>query len=207
MNTRSCCWTRSRSFILLFVALTLTLGPVGCSKMPRNHWWQFWRPKAAQSELGSGTVLPPPPGSLDSGLGISSVLPPPPVSADTLEPNRPKAGNAAQVAELRSVFFDYDSDQLTPTAQATLDQNLQWLQSNANTEIQIGGHCDARGSTEYNLALGERRAKSVMAYLVNKGIQAQRLHTISYGEENPAVPGDGEDAYSKNRRAEFLVYY
>lgn len=207
MNTRSCCWTRSKSFILLFVALTLTLGPVGCSKQPRNHWWQFWRPKAQQSMVDSGTILPPPPGALDGSSGITSTLPPPPVSGDTLEPNRPKAGNTAQVAELQTVYFDYDSDQLTPQTQAMLDQNLTWLQANANTEIQLGGHCDARGSTEYNLALGDRRAKSVMAYLVNKGIAAQRLHTISYGKENPAVPGDNEAAYAKNRRVEFLVYY
>lgn len=206
MNTRSCCWTRSQSFILLFVALALTLGPVGCSKLPRNHWWQLWRSKA-EPTLINGTVLPPPPGSLDGSAGTSSILPPPPVTGEGLTPNRPLAGNTAQVAELRTVYFDYDSDQLTPQTQATLDQNLQWLQSNANTEIQLGGHCDARGSTEYNLALGDRRAKSVMAYLVNKGVSAQRLHTISYGKENPAVAGDTEEAYAKNRRVEFLVYY
>lgn len=205
MNTRSS-WTRSQSLMLLIVALTLTLGPVGCSKLPRNHWWQFWRSKAERT-LNDGTILPPPPGSLDSAGGSSTMLPPPPVTGEGLTPNRPLAGSATQISELRIAYFDYDSDQLTPTAQATLDQNLSWLQSNANTEIQLGGHCDARGSTEYNLALGDRRAKSVMAYLVNKGIPAQRLHTISYGKENPAVAGDSEDAYAKNRRVEFLVYY
>ncbi|MEN6624930.1 MAG: peptidoglycan-associated lipoprotein Pal [Candidatus Sumerlaeia bacterium] len=204
MITRSS-WTRSSSFTLLVVMLVLTLGPVGCSSLPRKHWWQFWRKSPTETSITADKMVLPPPPDAAGGLGSGSTLPAP--DASQLAANRPIGGQTATVPELRTAYFDYDSDQLTAEAQAVLDGNLAWLQSNSSSEIQLGGHCDARGSTEYNLNLGERRAKSVMAYLVGKGVSANRLHTISYGEENPAVPGDSEEAYAKNRRVEFLVYY
>jgi peptidoglycan-associated lipoprotein len=85
-----------------------------------------------------------------------------------------------------------------------LEGNAAWIKSNAKTTVQIEGHCDSRGTIEYNLALGERRAQAVKNYLVGLGVAADRLNVISYGEEKPLVPGDSEEAWTKNRRANFL---
>ncbi len=99
------------------------------------------------------------------------------------------------------VFFGYDRYDLSTEARNTLENQAGWLQQNANVRITIEGHADERGTREYNLALGERRANSVKNYLVALGIDASRLNVISYGKERPAVPGSNETAWSQNRRA------
>lgn len=104
---------------------------------------------------------------------------------------------------LETVYFDYDSFTLQPEARQALERTAAWLQANSSVKVTIEGHCDERGSDEYNLALGERRAIAVKNYLTTLGIVAERLITISYGEEQPAVDGQNESAWSKNRRAEF----
>lgn len=98
------------------------------------------------------------------------------------------------------VFFDYDSYQLSPEARQTLTRQVAWLKQYGNWRITVEGHADERGTREYNLALGERRASSVRAFLVSQGIPANRVATISYGKERPAVSGSTEQAYSQNRR-------
>jgi peptidoglycan-associated lipoprotein len=98
------------------------------------------------------------------------------------------------------VFFGYDKYDLTPEAQATLQKQAVWLKSYPQATVVIEGHCDERGTREYNLALGERRAASVANYLVALGIDANRIQTISYGKERPAVDGHDETAWSQNRR-------
>jgi peptidoglycan-associated lipoprotein len=104
---------------------------------------------------------------------------------------------------LETVYFDYDAFTIKPGARQALERNAAWLNAKPSIRVTIEGHCDERGSDEYNLALGERRAIAVKYYLVNLGIAAERLITISYGEERPAVDGQGETAWSKNRRVEF----
>ena len=103
------------------------------------------------------------------------------------------------------VFFEYDSDEITPTAEAKLQAKAAVLRANPGVRIRIEGHCDQRGSTEYNLALGQRRAEAVRAYLVSLGIDGARLSTLSYGKERPLVEGEDEEAFARNRRAEFAV--
>jgi len=98
------------------------------------------------------------------------------------------------------VFFDYDSYEIRPDAQNTLQQQAAWLQQYGQYMVTIEGHCDERGTREYNLALGERRANSVRNYLIALGIDGNRLQTISYGKERPEVPGGGESAWAQNRR-------
>jgi peptidoglycan-associated lipoprotein len=98
------------------------------------------------------------------------------------------------------VFFDFDRSDLKPDALATLDKQAEWLMKYSTVAILIEGHCDERGTREYNLALGDRRAASVRDYLVSKGIAKSRLKTISYGKERPAVLGSNEDAWAQNRR-------
>jgi peptidoglycan-associated lipoprotein len=103
------------------------------------------------------------------------------------------------------VFFEYDSDEITSTAEAKLQSKAAVLRANPGVRIRIEGHCDQRGSTEYNLALGQRRAEAVRAYLVNLGIDGGRISTLSYGKERPLVEGEDEDAFARNRRAEFAL--
>jgi peptidoglycan-associated lipoprotein len=99
------------------------------------------------------------------------------------------------------VFFAFDSSELSSSARATLDRQAAWLQQYRSVQIVIEGHCDERGTREYNLALGERRANSVKEYLVSQGVDANRLRTISYGKERPAVAGSNESAWAQNRRS------
>ena len=99
------------------------------------------------------------------------------------------------------VFFDYDSSELTEA----VDTQVKWLKKHENVDVVVQGYCDERGTREYNLALGERRANSVKAYLVRNGIAADRVSTISYGKERPAVLGNTEAAWAQNRRAVTVV--
>jgi peptidoglycan-associated lipoprotein len=111
---------------------------------------------------------------------------------------------AASVFE--TVFFDYDKADLRQDSRNVLSKNAEtMLKSQASAKVSIEGHCDERGSAEYNLALGERRAKSVMQYLITLGVQPDRLSVVSYGKEKPAVQGNDVAAWAKNRRAEFVI--
>jgi peptidoglycan-associated lipoprotein len=113
---------------------------------------------------------------------------------------------AADVSVFETVYFDFDKSDLRQDARNTLSRNAEILLKSKKTEkIKIEGHCDERGSAEYNLALGERRANSAMQYLITLGVQPERLSVISYGKEKPAVQGHDEDAWAKNRRAEFVI--
>lgn len=103
------------------------------------------------------------------------------------------------------VHFQFDSAALLPDAQEVLKQKAAWLKANADARAMIEGHCDNRGTNEYNLALGDRRAESAKAFLVNLGVSASRLATISYGEERPVDTAQTEEAWAKNRRAHFIL--
>lgn len=98
------------------------------------------------------------------------------------------------------VFFGYDRYDISPEARVTLDNQAAWLNQHPNLSVTVEGHCDERGTREYNLALGERRANSVKNYLVALGVDPRRITTISYGKERPAVPGSNETAWAQNRR-------
>ncbi len=112
---------------------------------------------------------------------------------------------AAPQAVLEQIYFAYDQSTLSDQARETLAANAAILQTAPDQKVSIEGHCDDRGSDEYNLALGERRAQTVRSYLVSLGISPERLATISYGEERPSVDGNTEMAWAKNRRAEFKM--
>lgn len=101
------------------------------------------------------------------------------------------------------VFFEFDDSSLTDSARDALRDKVEWLRNHPDACVIIEGHCDERGTDEYNLALGSRRAESVKDFLTKAGIDGSRLTTISYGEERPAVKGQNEEAWAKNRRAEF----
>lgn len=103
------------------------------------------------------------------------------------------------------VFFGYDKYDLSPEARTTIEKQAQWLKTYSHINVSVEGHCDERGTREYNLALGEKRATAVRNYLVALGIEASRLQTISYGKERPAVTGSDEASWAQNRRGVLVV--
>ena len=142
--------------------------------------------------------------------------PPPPVVQPTADPFPTTAVDKTPVVEptiaqlnqegvLRTVYFAYNSNELDDTIKATLQANAAWLNAHPKHTVEIGGHCDDRGSIGYNVALGDRRAAAVKDYLVGLGVNGASLVAISYGEEQPADPGHDEAAWAKNRRAQFTI--
>jgi peptidoglycan-associated lipoprotein len=103
------------------------------------------------------------------------------------------------------IYFDFDQSVIRPDAQDVLRKKAEFLRENSGSSVIIEGHCDERGTSEYNLALGERRALAAKAFLMNMGISSSRLSTISYGEERPVDPGSNEEAWTRNRRAHFVL--
>lgn len=129
-------------------------------------------------------------------------------SADSVE-STPMSFDAAgsdsgKIPGLETVHFEYDKSSISAENKRILQGNSDWIKKNTNYKVQIEGHCDSRGTIEYNLALGERRANAVKAYLVSLGVPAARLSVISYGKEKPIEAGETESAHVKNRRANFL---
>jgi len=117
-----------------------------------------------------------------------------------------KASSTAHLQSgLEKIYFDFDSADLSESARGTLTRNVAALKKASSAKIRIEGNCDESGSAEYNLALGERRAKSAQQYLIALGVTPERISTMSYGKEKPAVQGSDEAAGTKNRRDEFFV--
>jgi peptidoglycan-associated lipoprotein len=114
-------------------------------------------------------------------------------------------GEVFESSLLKSIHFDFDKYDIRPGDVEILKGNSALLKKFSNVKIQIEGHCDERGTNEYNLALGERRANSTKKYLTSLGITADRISTISYGEEKPLDPAHSEESWAKNRRANFVI--
>lgn len=136
---------------------------------------------------------------------------PPPAAASEWEA-APDAAQTFLSAEeinrrqlLRKVYFDTDSSDIRADQRATLQANASWLREHPGVRILIEGHCDERNTREYNLALGDRRAQAARDYLISLGVAADRIETISYGEERPIAMGEGEAVWSQNRRDEFVA--
>jgi peptidoglycan-associated lipoprotein len=125
------------------------------------------------------------------------------ISSQPLDFN-PQGSDSGTISGLNTVHFDYDSSTLNAETKKQLAENATWIKNNAKSTVQIEGHTDERGSIEYNLALGERRAKAVKAYLVGLGVDAKKMTVISFGKEKKIADGDSEEAHSKNRRANFV---
>ena len=112
---------------------------------------------------------------------------------------------ASAAAGLRDVFFAYDSFSITEEGRHALSNNAEWIKSNPNTQLKIEGHCDERGTSAYNLVLGEKRAKAVRNYLVELGVAPNHLSVVSYGKERPFCTEHTESCYSQNRRGHLVV--
>jgi peptidoglycan-associated lipoprotein len=146
------------------------------------------------------TAPPPSPSGSEFGEGDISGLSDPGERVGSNLRDGPQSGGV-----LQDLYFEYDAYDLSPTGRATLQANANWLQSNPQARVEIEGHCDDRGTVEYNLALGAKRARAVRDYLISLGIQSERLSTISYGEELPLCGVESDQCWQQNRRAHFLL--
>jgi peptidoglycan-associated lipoprotein len=170
----------SPRIIALALAVTLALAGAGCAKKPAKT-----------------TPVPPAPEQKETPTPPAPTPQTPP--APTPEPPKP----AVSAADLQIVYFQYDSFQLDDGARAALDANAKLLRDNPGLSVSVDGHCDERGTVEYNQALGQKRAEAVQQYLSDQGIPSTRFRVISYGKERPADEGHDESAWAKNRRVEF----
>jgi peptidoglycan-associated lipoprotein len=186
---------------LLMVLCCGALVAGGCAKK------EMIKGEEGQTPSATAPVTPPPvaaPVQPKQPLKEEPIQQQPITDAAALK-EQPVAKSVSE-AEMGTVYFDFDAFTLSPAARETLTKNAQYMLSkNTGVKFQIEGHCDERGSDEYNLALGEKRATAVMHFLVTLGVPANRLSIISYGKEKPANPGHDEAAWAKNRRAEFVV--
>ena len=157
-------------------------------------------PPAVNNTPPPAAPLTQPPRTVTEDLPV----PPQPVAADDSLSNRP-LDEINQNSPLKPAFFPLDNADLDDVAKATVNANADLLRKYPTWMVTIEGHCDERGTAEYNLALGERRAVAVKTYLVSLGISPDRLRTVSYGKEFPFDPGHTEDSWSKNRRAQFVI--
>jgi len=139
---------------------------------------------------------------------VAAPAPPPaaePTPPAPAEAARPAPGDFAVIAEVNAIHFDFDRAQIRQSDAKILDANAEYLRNNADTLVLIEGHADERGTAEYNLALGERRARAARDYLVSRGIAADRISLVSFGEERPECTEHTEACWARNRRSEFLV--
>jgi peptidoglycan-associated lipoprotein len=175
----------------------------------RKNWWRL----ASLAALTAAVMM-------TAGCAKKSVQAPPVTNetppntppkepektADTTPtPSTTPSSHVLAASDLQPVFFDFDSFTLRDDARSTLDANARLLRDNATAKIVIEGHCDERGTVEYNQALGERRAQAARDYLVQAGITESRVQTLSYGKERAFEPGHDEAAWAKNRRAHFTL--
>ena len=187
---------RQWEIMATFICLVLLLTTGGCQKTVIGSGEAMRGPGPGAGAAGPGEA-----GTMgEEDLSTQSKIDEGPVdeivTADGTVMNRERFIN-------EDIFFEFDSSTLSPKAQAILKAKAEWMARNPHLNIVIEGHCDNRGTTEYNLALGERRAESVKRYLEDLGISESRIRTISYGEERPLAKGDTEEAWAKNRRAHF----
>jgi peptidoglycan-associated lipoprotein len=175
---------KKRIFICsVMMCLLVALMATGCAKKAAKQAEEVTPPQKAAS-AGTGQEMKPaeaaPSEAAAQGAGVSSGFD-------------------------KKVYFDFDKFDLKPEATETLNELVSFLKGNTGLKVKIAGNCDERGTTEYNLALGERRAKAALDYIVSQGINSARVSTISYGKEKPADPNHNEEAWAKNRRDEFVL--
>lgn len=168
---------------VVLVALFLFSGLVGCAKPVTEDQANIAQDNVSQADM--------------SQQQEASAFDERPMMQEEVVPSH------ESMAGMKRVLFDFDQFTLSAEARAVLAENAKYLKAMSNVNVVIEGHCDERGSDEYNLALGESRALAAKSYLVSSGINATRLSVISYGEEKPLVDAAGEEAWSQNRRAEF----
>jgi peptidoglycan-associated lipoprotein len=184
---------------LLLLALVATL--TGCSRSgPRSLWKPWtWLNKSQPRIYPDEVLLPQVPDTQPiQGPGGDNT--------SIAETDPVRSAPSGLVSELQTIFFSYDSYELSPETLARIQANAEWVKSHPGITIQVEGHCDERGSVEYNLNLGQKRADTVRENMIRMGVDASVLTTISYGEERPTDTSGTEEGMAKNRRVQFLIY-
>ena len=199
---------RERSSVRILFTVGVLVGSLallGCPKRPEVA-------SAGPGAVGPGAGAPGAPGSPGAPGVRPGETPVPGRPAPMETPVRPSpgapggpAGAVPAASPLKDVFFDFDMSNIRDDQKAALNDNVAWVKANSRVKMTVEGHCDERGTAEYNLGLGERRAKAVKDYLVAAGIAADRIATISYGKERPFVLGHDESAWKWNRRGHFAI--
>ncbi|MBP9674665.1 MAG: peptidoglycan-associated lipoprotein Pal [Bacteriovoracaceae bacterium] len=178
----------------VFLCLLITATLIGCSSQQKKGSTSS---TTSQNDENDNTME-------DSSVNSSNDS----VSPEELAKRPLSVGGSSDLEKagaLQTIFFDFSSNELSSSAKKILSSNAEFMKENSGVKVQVEGHCDERGSIEYNLSLGQRRAQSVKDYLATQGISSHRLSTISYGKEKPLVSGSDEDSWSANRRANFVV--
>ncbi len=187
----------SRSHLLVFALVAaVMLGSYAC----QNKAKPSTVPETPQVETQTPPPAPPPTSEVQP-----AGEPFPPSNVDKTPVVEPTIAELNQQGVLSTVYFAYNSNELDDTGKATLQANTAWLKAHPNHIVEVGGHCDDRGSIGYNIALGDRRATAVKDYLIGLGVNGATLIAISYGEEQPVDPGHNEAAWAENRRAQFTI--
>jgi peptidoglycan-associated lipoprotein len=179
---------RTGTSVLVFLLAAALLGAASCKKKP---------PQTTAEAKPAETGAPPP----------ATNVPPPSTAPSEVESSG-LPGTVAAIntgGYLKDAFFDYDKADLRDDARAALSTDADWLKKYRSVQFLIEGHCDERGTEEYNLALGDRRSNAAKEYLISLGVDASRIKTVSYGKERPFCNESSEDCWQKNRRAHFLA--
>jgi len=171
-----------KKYILILFSLFMLAYLIGCGKKPALK--PAVEPPKTEAETKTGETTPEPVND---------------------EPVMSESGDLSEQVDLKRIHFEFDKYRLTDEAKEILAENARVLKNNSKVRITIEGHCDERGTVEYNLALGERRAQAASNYLMELGVPENRISIISYGKERPMEYGQNESAWSKNRRDEFVI--
>jgi peptidoglycan-associated lipoprotein len=188
--------------VLIVPAALLVLAVTGCAKQPATMPASATAPAPSSGSMSGSRTQPI---SAPSGAGGGASLGAVAATGAGTATDRPSPRDFSVNAALKDINFDFDKYDIRPADAKILDASAAWLKSNPRNLLLIEGHTDERGTAEYNLALGERRAKAAMSYLVALGIQANRISIISYGSEQGLCKERGESCWARNRRDHFLV--
>ena len=187
-----------RRAVAAIVLVVLAGVLAGCPKRPATT-------AVAASAPSAPAPVPTTPAPVPSPRTVQPAVPVAPVSPAPAPARPPVPKEFAALEALRDIHFDFDKFEIRPGDAKVLDENARWMKANTNHLVLIEGHADERGTSEYNLALGQRRAKSTLNYLAAQGVQVDRITLISYGEERPQCTEHNETCWTRNRRVHFLV--
>ena len=200
-------WNLASVSLVALLALFLA----GCPKRPPTVTLAAATPAPGGPAPAVALWTPPPPpvtpaepvAPTEAVTPVAETAPAPPPPPVPIAPPPPREFTA--IDELKDVHFDFDKYDIRPADAEILDANAAWMKANPGYLMLVEGHCDERGTNEYNLALGERRAKATLTYLLSRGLDTNRLTLVSYGKERPVCTEQNEACWTQNRRAHFLV--